>query len=80
MAPGQTPNSTGTGWTVTGQQETTEIWTDQKPHRGVRVQFTATAGGSGSVFLPDELYQPANVRAAIAQRVAAMNEVGGLSG
>lgn len=74
------PNTTGTGWTVTGQQESTELYQGSAT-RGMRVSFQTGRGLAGSVFVPLAMYSnPENVRAAIAQYVAQMHQVQDLTG
>lgn len=73
-------NAPVTGWTVTSQQQT--IQTDQSGRitRGVEVYFRLPSGTGGSVFVPESGYNPANVKAAIAQQAARMAEVDNLQG
>lgn len=80
MAPDKQPNSMGTGWTVTDQQETTDLGPDGRATIGVRVNFKTTKGITGSVFVPRAMYSVANVQAAISDYVAQLHAVAGLSG
>jgi len=80
VAPGQVPNSQGSGWQVTSQQETVDVAADGKPTAGVRVTFSTDKGITGSVFVSRALYNPANVKAAIAGYVQQLHEVQALSG
>lgn len=68
------------GWTVNGQQETTDLGPNGQFAHGFRVSFTTRAGHQGSVFVPDNQYAPDMVRALIAQRAQAMDAVGSLTG
>lgn len=70
----------GAGWTVTGQLEQTGLDANNRYVPGVKISFTTAGGLSGSVFVPDSMYNAASARAAIAARVAQMSEVHGLNG
>ena len=78
MAPDGRPNSQGTGWNVTSQQETTDLDPQGRAVRGVRVMFTTDKGIHASVFLPASMYNPANVKAAIMGYVQQLHEVADL--
>lgn len=67
-------------WSVSAQQEVTAPDAQGRYVPGVKVSFTTRAGLSGSVFVPDAQYNPANVRQAVEQRVAQMLTVHGLGG
>lgn len=67
------------GWTVTGQQETTKPDTAGNFTQGVTVYFTTGAGVQSSVFVPNLQYTQDNVRAAIAARAAQVDAVQALS-
>lgn len=72
-------NETGP-WQVVSQRETSDIGPDGNYTHGFRVSFTTAGGHQGSVFIPDNLYFPDNVRAAVAARAAVMDAVGDLAG
>lgn len=74
------PNSTGTGWTVTSQTEGPVIGPNGKAVLGVTVNFVTAKGVHGSVFVATDQYTALNVRAAIAARAAALDEVQGMQG
>lgn len=80
MANPTPPGSTASGWTVTGQVDTTDFDMTGRAVRGWRVSFVTNAGVSGSVFVPKSIYTVENVRAAIAADVQTLNAVQGLSG
>lgn len=67
-------------WQVTAQSETTGLTPSGTPAKGVNVTFKTADGTSGSVFIPDANYTADNVKAAIAERVAAFDAVKGLTG
>lgn len=67
-------------WSVTYQTETMGVGPAGLPVAGVRVGFKTGTGQEGTIFVPDASYTPDAVRAAIAERVAAMAAVAGLSG
>lgn len=73
-------NSTGTGWKVTGQQQTTGLDESGRATQGVTVSYLTASGVSGSVFVPLTRYTPENVKAEIMDRVARHNAVDALQG
>lgn len=77
--PTQVPQAPG-GWTVVSQQEGTELGPNGVFVKGVTVFFNTGSGTTGSVFVPDMMFHPENVRAAIEAKVALINGVSGLSG
>lgn len=74
------PAAAQPGWTVTGQQESTEVTQDSRVVSGVRVYFTTASGVQASVFVPQLQYSADFVRTAIAQKVATIEEINGLGG
>lgn len=74
------PDTGASGWHDVTQQETTELDAKAQPVRGYRVYFTTNAGHSGSVFVPQTMYNVANVRAAIAAQATTLDGVGKLTG
>lgn len=68
------------GWRVTGQVERLQATPDGKVVSGVVVSFTTAGGHSGTVFVPDTLYDPAHVAQAVQARAAVMDQVGQLAG
>lgn len=69
------PSMPTSGWTVTGQVETTTIGTDNRLVNGITVSFLTGDGVSGSVFVPNDQYTPDRVRAAIAARAGLLDAV-----
>lgn len=63
---------------VTGQMVTTQLVAGRF-QKGVEVSFVTAKGNNGSVFLTDDVYTPAAVQAAIADRAAAMDAVSGIT-
>lgn len=80
MASGQQPNSTGTGWKVTGQTETTELGPGGKAERGKRLTWSSSDGLTGSVFVPDSLGDLESVKAQVSDAVARARSLQGLTG
>jgi len=76
-SPATTPG-TSSGYTVTNQNETTDL-INSKPVRGVRIYFTTGLGNEGSVFIPDAQYQPGPVQAALSMRAALLDTIGTLT-
>lgn len=74
------PNATAKGWNVTSQQEVLERDPSGNVVRGYRVFFQTGKGGSGSVFVPLAMYNPPNVRAAVAAMATQVDSVQGMSG
>lgn len=74
------PNAGVTGWKVESQQETTELDPRGQPIRGYRVYFTTGKGQHGSVFVALSMYNPQNVRAAVASHAGQLDETASLSG
>lgn len=72
------PNDVVT-WTVTGQNEQTQIDPGGNPVKGVTVFYTTGAGHTGSVFVPYAQYTQANVRNLVNQAAAAMDSIGALT-
>lgn len=75
-----TPSTTPATWRVTGQTEDTQLTADGRVLAGVKVLFRTSAGVDSSVFVPNDQYNAAAVRAAVAARAAAIDSVSGLSG
>jgi hypothetical protein len=67
-------------WTVEYQQETVDVGPDGRPTQGVKIGFETGGGLHGSVFVPRALYNPDNVRAALAQAAHQMDVVQNLKG
>lgn len=74
-----TPAAPG-GWSVTGQQETTEQAVGGQFVSGRRVYFTTGAGNTGSVFVPDTMYDAPTVSRMVAAAAANVDTVGSLRG
>lgn len=73
-------DTTPPAWTVTQQQETTDVGPAGGYVAGVRVTFRTAGNVVGSVFVPEADYTPDRVKAAIAAKAAAMAAVGALEG
>lgn len=67
-------------WTVTSQLEGTGQDANGRYVEGFKVSFTTASGLSGSVFVPNAIYNKESVRQQIAQRVAQMLDVHSLNG
>jgi hypothetical protein len=74
MAPGAAPS-----WSVTGQQETSDIGPQGTYVPGVRVTFQLENGTVGQVFLAQADYSVEKARAAIAAKAATMAAVSSLT-
>lgn len=74
------PNAGVTGWRVESQQETTELDARGNAVRGYRVYFVTGKAQHGSVFVALAMYNPANVRAAVAAHAGQLDEAASLSG
>jgi len=66
-------------WTVTGQNEQTQIAAGGQPVKGVSVYFTTGQGHTGSVFVPYTTYNQATVRNLINAAAAQMDAIGALT-
>lgn len=73
-------NDAGTGWTVTGQTQATELADTGGFVSGVTVSFRTGNGVIGSVFVPDSIYNVDTVRQLVSQRAASLDAVHGLTG
>lgn len=67
-------------WTITSTSETTGLTDQGTPTKGVTVAFRTDDGTAGTVFVPDAVFTPAAVTAAVAARAAALLTVKGLTG
>ena len=67
-------------WTITTQVETVDLGPAGNFLQGVKVGFRTRRGFIGSVFLPADAYTVERVRAAVAERAAAMDAAGELTG
>lgn len=65
----------GVTWRVTSQQEGTQPGPAGTYTKGVTVYFAMSTGDSGSVFIPNNLYNAENVTAAINARAAQLASV-----
>jgi hypothetical protein len=72
--------SPSSGWTVTGQTQTTQVNDAGVVVQGVRVQFRTGNGTAGYVFVPMAQYTPDQVRMAIAAQAAVVDQVDALAG
>lgn len=67
-------------WTIGIPQETTGLNEAGMPTKGVTVPFKLEDGTSGTVFVPDGSFNPANVTALVQARASALVSVKGLTG
>lgn len=74
------PDLRKSGWSIEYQQETVGLGPDGRAAEGVKVGYTTGKGLHGSVFIPKDRYNPANVAAQVAAAAAQMDEVHGLTG
>lgn len=74
------PNAPMTGWQVVSQEETFDRDASGRVVAGVRIYYQLTDGPAGSVFVPRNLYNEVNARAAVAAAAAQMAAVHKLSG
>jgi hypothetical protein len=68
------------GWTVTTQRQDIRADDNGRLVRGVVVGFRLGSGTNGEVFVPEALFTPEYVRAAITAKASAHDAVSGLSG
>lgn len=80
MSISRPPSAQGTGWTVTAQQETSEVGPSGRVESGYRIAFTTAKGVQGTVFVARSQYNPDNVRAQLAAHAAELDQVQGMSG
>lgn len=71
--------SNGVTWRVDSQVQRTRVNALGGVEDGYDIAFTTGAGHNGSVFVPESRYTPANVRAAIAEKAALMDQVGSMT-
>lgn len=74
------PNAADTGWTVMSQQEQVGTGPDGRATNGYRIQFKTGKEVVGSVFIPMNMYNPTNAKAAISAHAQQLDEVQGLTG
>lgn len=66
---------TGPAWRVTSQQEATQPGPAGTYTKGVVVFFNMDDGNAGSVFIPNNVYNAAAIKAAINERAAQLGAV-----
>ncbi len=71
---------TMTGWRVTGQSPAKQPTTAGTFQDGINVTFITGKGVVGTIFVPETVYTPENVKALIAQKVAVLDQVSALNG
>ncbi len=74
------PTPAPSGWSVTGQTPAKQPTTAGTFESGVNVSFITGKGVVGTIFVPETVYTPDNVRTLIAQKVAVLDAVSSLSG
>lgn len=62
-------------YAVTSQQETVDLAANGSYLTGVRVSFRTRSGALGSVFVPNDQYDPETVKRALAAKAEAMEAV-----
>lgn len=67
-------------WTITQQQETTDLGPAGTYVTGIKVTFRTATGQVGSVFVASSDYTVPNVSAAVSARAAIVDAVQGLQG
>lgn len=67
-------------WTITGTGETTGLTDQGTPTKGVTVSFRLDDGTTGTVFVPDGAFTPANVTNLVTARASALAGIKGLTG
>jgi hypothetical protein len=78
MADNTTPAPSG--WRVTGQTPAKQPTTAGTFENGINVTFITGKGVVGTIFVPETVYNPDNVRTLIAQKVAVLDAVSDLNG
>jgi hypothetical protein len=73
------PTNNPSSWRVVAQQETTAPGPAGTYTKGVIVSFVTGAGETGSVFVPNNVYNAETVREMVAAKVAVMAGIGALS-
>lgn len=66
-------------WQVTGSTEVTRFGANNQPVPGRLVEFTTGQGGTGSVFIPDHVTDPAVMKAVIMQAAERVDMVNSLT-
>ena len=74
------PDGPQTGWSIVSQLETVAAGPNQQITTGKKVTFQTADGNIGSVFIPDAMYKPDNVRAQIMAAAANMDAIGKMTG
>lgn len=65
---------------VTAQQQTVAPGPDGRVVSGVQVYFKTEGGVQSSVFVPDDQYNPSNVKAAVATKAHQLDTVQRMTG
>jgi hypothetical protein len=66
-------------WRITAQMQTTQLWGGRFV-RGVEISFVTAAGHSGTVFVPEDSFNPDAVAKAVGDKAALMDSIGNLTG
>ncbi len=74
------PDAPQGAWQVLAQEETFDRAPGGQVVPGVKVSFVTAGGVHASIFVPNSLYSPDNVRAAVAARAHQLDTVQGMSG
>lgn len=75
MPAGRPPSGPVSGGRIVSQQRVLEVGPDGRPQSGYRIEFLTGAGAAGSAFVPEAMYEPANVIAAVRAMAAKLDEV-----
>ncbi len=68
------------GWKVTGQTPAKQPTNGGTFQDGINVTFITGKGVVGTIFVPETVYTPENVKALVAQKVAVLDAVSSLNG
>jgi hypothetical protein len=74
-----TSGGLGPAWRVTAVNQTTGQDSTGRYTQGKEVSFTLASGVSGTVFVPDNMFNPDAVKAAIMAEAANLHQVSNLS-
>lgn len=74
------PNAPNSVASIDAQQNEIGIGPDGKATLGYTVRFTTKKGVKGSVFIPQSMYSPDNVRARVQAHAYELDQVQGLAG
>lgn len=67
-------------WTITGVQPTTGLDVNRQPAKGQNVSYQLSDGTSGTLFIPDEQFNPSQVASLVQAHATNVTTVKGLTG